>query len=121
VPSPYLVNGKLSERAKRGEKLFVKAKCADCHTPSLKTPEGAPLWTDLKLYDVGTGDATEKGRKFDTPTLAECWRTAPYLYDGRALTMEEVLTICNPNDKHGETSKLSKEEIKDLAEYVLSL
>ena len=121
VPSPYLVNGKLSARAQRGEKLFVKAKCADCHTPEKKAPGGEPLWTDLKLYDVGLGTATETGRKFDTPTLAECWRTAPYLYDGRALTMEEVLTTCNPNDTHGETSKLTPEQIKDLAEYVLSL
>ena len=121
VPSPYLVNGKLSARAQRGEKLFVKAKCAECHTPDKKAPGGDPLWTDLKLYDVGVGTATETGRKFDTPTLAECWRTAPYLYDGRALTMEEVLTICNQNDKHGETSKLTPEQIKDLAEYVLSL
>ena len=121
VPSPYLVNGKLSARAQRGEKLFVKAKCAECHTPDKKAPGGEPLWTDLKLYDVGVGAATETGRKFDTPTLAECWRTAPYLYDGRALTMEEVLTTCNPNDTHGETSKLTPEQIKDLAEYVLSL
>ena len=121
VPSPYLVNGKLSARAQRGEKLFVKAKCAECHTPDKKAPGGEPLWTDLKLYDVGLGTATEAGRKFDTPTLAECWRTAPYLYDGRALTMEEVLTTCNPNDTHGETSKLTPEQIKDLAEYVLSL
>ena len=70
---------------------------------------------------MGLGTATEAGRKFDTPTLAECWRTAPYPYDGRALTMEEVLTTCNPNDTHGETSKLTPEQIKDLAEYVLSL
>ena len=121
VPSPYLVNGKLSARAQRGEKLFRQAKCAECHTPEKKAPGGEPLWTDLKLYDVGLGTATEAGRKFDTPTLAECWRTAPYLYDGRALTMEEVLTTCNPNDTHGETSKLTQEQIKDLAEYVLSL
>ena len=121
VPSPYLVNGKLSARAQRGEKLFRQAKCAECHTPEKKAPGGEPLWTDLKFYDVGVGAATETGRKFDTPTLAECWRTAPYLYDGRALTMEEVLTICNPNDKHGETSKLTPGQIKDLAEYVLSL
>ena len=121
VPSPYLVNGQLSERAKRGEALFQKAKCATCHGPEGKSPTGEQLWTDLKLYDLGLGTGTEVGRKFDTPTLAECWRTAPYLYDGRALTMEEVLTVANPGDKHGETSKLSKEEIKDLAEYVLSL
>ncbi len=121
VPSPYLVDGQLSERAKRGEQLFQKAKCATCHGPEGKSPAGEPLWTDLKLYDLGLGTGTEEKRKFDTPTLAECWRTAPYLYDGRALTMEEVLTTANPGDKHGETSKLSKEEIKDLAEYVLSL
>ncbi len=121
VPSPYLVDGQLSERAKRGEQLFKKAKCADCHTVGSKGPNGEQLWTDLKPYDVGTGTATETGRKFDTPTLAECWRTAPYLYDGRARTMIEVLTTANPGDKHGETSKLTPEEIKDLAEYVLSL
>ena len=120
VPSPYLVNGRLSERAKRGAVLFKKAKCAYCHAGT-KSSEGEPLWTDLKLYDLGLGLGTEAGRKFDTPTLAECWRTAPYLYDGRALTMEEVLTTANPGDRHGVTSNLSKEEIKDLAEYVLSL
>ncbi len=120
VPSPYLVNGRLSERAKRGAGLFKKAKCADCHAGT-KSSEGEPLWTDLKLYDLGLGLGTEAGRKFDTPTLAECWRTAPYLYDGRALTMEEVLTTANSGDRHGVTSNLSKEEIKDLAEYVLSL
>jgi cytochrome c peroxidase len=121
VPSPYLVNGELSARAKRGEALFKKAKCADCHTIDSKGPNGEHLWTDRKPYDVGVGTGTEAGKKFDTPTLAEVWRTAPYLYDGRALTMEEVLTTANPKDAHGETSKLSKEEIKDLAEYVLSL
>ncbi len=121
VPSPYLVNGELSERAKRGEALFKKAKCADCHTTDSKGPNGEHLWTDRKPYDVGVGTGTEAGKKFDTPTLAEVWRTAPYLYDGRALTMEEVLTVANPKDAHGETSKLSPEEIKDLAEYVLSL
>ena len=121
VPSPYLVNGNLSERAKRGEALFKSAKCADCHTPDSKGPNGEHLWTDCKLYDVGLGTATEIGRKFDTPTLVECWRTAPYLYDGRALTMEDVLTTCNPGDKHGVTSNLTPEQVKDLAEYVLSL
>lgn len=121
VPSPYLVDGKLSERAKRGEKVFQKAKCGDCHAADAKGPGGERLWTDGKLYDVGTGVDTETGRKFDTPTLAECWRTAPYLYDGRARTMEEVLTTANPGDRHGVTSTLTPEEIKDLAEYVLSL
>ena len=28
---------------------------------------------------------------FDTPTLIEVWRTAPYLHDGRYLTIEELI------------------------------
>ena len=121
VPSPYLVNGRLSERARRGKALFTKAKCDKCHKPDVKGPGGEILWTDLVKYDVGLGLATEVGKMFDTPTLAECWRTAPYLYDGRALTMREVLTVCNPDDAHGETKGMTDEEIDDLAEYVLSL
>lgn len=121
VPSPYLVNGRLSERAQRGKSVFAKAKCDTCHTVDSKGPGGENLWTDLTKYDVGLGLATEAGKMFDTPTLAECWRSAPYLYDGRALTMKDVLTTCNPDDKHGETKNLSAEEIEDLAEYVLSL
>ena len=121
VPSPYLVNGRLSARAERGKAVFKKAKCDTCHTPDVKGPGGELLWTDLAKYDVGLGTATEVGKMFDTPTLAECWRTAPYLYDGRAPTMRDVLTVCNPDDAHGETKNLSDEEIDDLAEYVLSL
>ena len=63
----------------------------------------------------------EKGKEFDTPTLIETWRTAPYLYDGRAATMRDVLRTFNPDDTHGETSKLTEEQLEDLAEYVLSL
>jgi len=112
VPNPYLVNGKLSSAARRGQKIFKKAGCAQCHS--------GPLYTDLQKYDVGTGRDMEKGRLFDTPTLVEVWRTAPYLYDGRAATIKEVLTIYNPDDKHGVTSNLTESEINNLAEFVLS-
>jgi cytochrome c peroxidase len=112
VPSPHLVDGKLSESAERGQKIFDKAGCASCHT--------GLLHTDLKTHDVGTGKDLDKDRRFDTPTLVEVWRTSPYLYDGRATTIEEVLTIYNPGDKHGVTSNLTEAEIKDLAEFILS-
>ena len=121
VPSPYLVNGELSEKAKRGKAVFERANCTLCHGDQTKTPDGKSLYTDCKLYDVGLGTATEKGRKFDTPTLCEVWRTAPYLYDGRALTMMEVLTNCNKDDTHGVTQGLSEKELDELNEYILSL
>jgi YVTN family beta-propeller protein len=112
VPSPYLVKGRLSKSAKRGRKLFEKAGCARCHK--------GPLYTDLQKYNVGIGEGRDEDREFDTPTLVEIWRTAPYLYDGRTMTIEEVLTKYNPGDKHGTTSNLTKGEIDDLAEFVLS-
>jgi len=113
VPSPHLNKGKLSAAAERGRKIFKKADCASCH------PAG--LYTDLTKHDVGTGRDREKGKEFDTPTLVECWRTAPYLHDGRAATMKEVFTKYNQDDKHGRTSNLTEAELNDLVEFVLSL
>ncbi len=116
APSPYLVKGKLSSAADRGKKLFndKAVACAQCHTPG--------MLTDLKAYDVGTtGKFDKEGERYDTPTLLENWRTGPYLHDGSAATMREVLTTRNPKDKHGKTSHLSKDQIEDLATYVLSL
>lgn len=112
VPSPYLDGNGLSKAAKRGRKVFEKANCAQCH------PE--PLFTDLKKYNVGLGLGRHQDTAFDTPTLAENWRTAPYLYDGRAATMKDVLTTFNKGDTHGRTSDLSEREIDDLTEYILS-
>ena len=114
--SPYLTpDGKLTEKAKKGEAIFKseKAGCAKCHP--------APLYTDKQMYDVGTRHELDRSGEFDTPTLIEMWRTAPYLHDGSAKTIEEVLKKHNPKDQHGVTSHLSKEEIEALVEYVLSL
>ncbi|HDY90025.1 MAG TPA: hypothetical protein ENH82_18130 [bacterium] len=113
VPSPYLVNGKLSRNAKRGRKIFKKSGCNECHPP--------PLYTDLKKYDVGTGRGNEKNLSFDTPILIEIWRTAPYLYDGRAQSLYEVMTTYNRRDRHGVTSHLNYKELNDLIEFILSL
>jgi YVTN family beta-propeller protein len=113
VPSPYLVKGKLSRGARRGQKLFETAGCASCHTPG--------LYTDFNKHDLGTGKWLDEGESFDTPTLIEVWRTAPYLYDGRAATIEDMLKKHNLDDKHGSTSDLTDRQIKDLAEFTLSL
>lgn len=113
VPSPHLVKGKLSRSAQRGRKLFQSAGCASCHT--------GELYTDLKTHDLGIGKWLDEGKSFDTPTLIEVWRTAPYLYDGRAATIEDMLKKHNVENKHGHTSDLTDRQIKDLAEFVLSL
>jgi len=115
VPSPHLVNGQLSESARRGRDLFFseRAGCGRCH------PE--PLYTDQKMHDVASKGQYDRGSKFDTPTLIECWRTAPYMHDGRYTTMKQLLI----EGKHGaagsQLEKLSEQEINDLVEFVLSL
>lgn len=115
MPSPHLENGKLSKAAERGRKLFFSAQtgCAQCHPPA--------LYTDLQHYDVGTQGPLDRNAEFDTPTLIELWRTAPYLHDGSARTIQEVLTTKNRLDRHGKTSQLTPQQIEDLAAFVLSL
>ena len=114
VPSPHLAHGQLSDAARRGESLFSQAGCGECH-PS-------PLFTDLRQYDVGTRRGFDRrADKFDTPALVELWRTAPYLHDGSAATVRDVLTTRNPDHQHGKTSDLTAQEIADLCAYLLSL
>ncbi len=114
VPSPHLVKGELSTEAKRGEAVFNKAGCASCHPPG--------LFTDLQSYDVGSrGQFDGTVDTFDTPTLVELWRTAPYLHDGSAATLQEVVTTRNVGDRHGKTSDLLPRELYDLCMYLLSL
>ena len=107
VPSPYLVDGELSEKAKKGRKVFERLKCDACHS--------GPYYTDMKMHRIGEDIEFEQG--WDTPTLIEVWRTAPYLFDGRAATMEEVFGAY----KHGVDKKLSKTDLDALVEYVNSL
>ncbi len=116
VPSPHLVDGKLSESAQRGERLFndVEVGCATCHA--------FELHTDQRRHEVGTRGRFDDPRdRFYTPTLVELWRTAPYLHDGSAATVRDVLTTKNQGDRHGRTSHLTQEQLDDLTAYLLSL
>lgn len=107
VPSPYLVDGNLSPLAKEGKKIFERLKCGDCHS--------GVYFTDMKMYRIG--DDIEFERGWDTPTLREVWRTAPYLFDGRAATMQDVFK----QHRHGIKGKISDKEVDALTEYVNSL
>lgn len=116
VPSPQLVKGRLSPAARRGQKLFVREDvgCAVCHP--------ADLYTDLKHHDVGTRGRYDGDKgEYDTPTLVEIWRTAPYLHDGSAPTVRDLFGEKNREGRHGRTSQLSPGELDDLVAYVLSL
>ena len=115
VPSPHLVDGKLSPAAERGKEIFNRENvgCAKCHP--------APLYTDLLQHDVDSEGPYDRRKTFDTPTLVEGWRTAPYMHDGRYITLREVITTGKHGHKGHVVDKLSKQEIDDLLEFLLAL
>jgi YVTN family beta-propeller protein len=111
-PNPNLP--KFAEAAKRGQVLFEgKAGCAFCHP--------APYYTDRKMHNIATRSPGEPDGQYDTPSLVEAYRTAPYYHDGRAVTIKESLTQHDPEGLHGNLQDLTPEELDDLAAYVLSL
>ena len=117
VVSPYRKpDGSLTDAAARGEKIYndPQVACAKCHP--------GPTFTNLAMADVGTSRPFDRGvTAFDTTSLVEMWRTAPYLHDGSATTLRQVLVEENKTDKHGVTSKLTPAQIDDLVAYLLSL
>ncbi|MFV1994331.1 MAG: c-type cytochrome, partial [Verrucomicrobiales bacterium] len=115
LPGPLqTAEGGLTKAAARGKTLFEseETKCAHCHQ--------APLYTDLKTHDVGTRGPLDQAGGFDTPSLVEIYRTAPYLHDGSAPSLEDVVGR-NAEDEHGRSSHLTKGEKDDLVAYLLSL
>ena len=124
-PRPRIEAGGSDEVRERGKAIFDRTvdrrgtpipsaqRCATCH------PAG--LFSDRLGHDVGSATATDTERAFDTPQLPGLARTAPYLHDGRARTLEEIWTVYSPNDEHGVTSDLGKQGLNDLIEYLKSL
>jgi len=114
IPSPHLIDGQLSPAAEQGKKLFFSKKvgCSTCHP--------APLYTDMQMHNVDSKSPCDRRSDFDTPTLLEVWRTAPYLHDGRYTTIKELII----EDKHGKECNnvdLNERQINNLVKFVLSL
>ncbi len=107
----------LTPAEERGKAIFESPEtdCLSCHPP--------PLYTDFSIHDVGTADAAGEwfGPSIDTPSLRFLYDSAPYLHDGSAATLYEVLTAANPGDEHGVTSHLSQPELADLVAFMLAL
>jgi mono/diheme cytochrome c family protein len=125
LESPFTIDGTLTEEAIEGKKLFFSKEvgCYQCHP--------LPFYTDCLQHDVGTvgpydftlneyGERVSQ-QQFDTPTLIELWRTAPYLHDGRYATIQEVITDGNHGNKRGNTTQLTPDQINNLAMFLLSL
>jgi YVTN family beta-propeller protein len=115
-------DGELTPAQERGNAIFTRSqdkfgnpipetnRCVYCHS--------GPKGTNQKLFDVGTRKATDNGNLLKSAPLTNVALTAPYLHDGSARTMEEIWTVYNPEDRHGRTNDLTKDELNDLIEYL---
>ena len=96
--------GPIDDRARAGEQVFDAIGCAACHVTSLQTGPSAnplfdrqtvPLYSDLLLHDVGTGDgigqASAAPHEIRTPALWGLRFRRPLLHDGRAATPTDAI------------------------------
>ena len=99
-----LGRGPVDETAAMGEQVFAAIGCATCHTPALGTGPSAnplfhhkvvPLFSNLLLHDVGTGDGIEQSagapEEIRTPALWGLRFRRPLLHDGSAATIEDAI------------------------------
>lgn len=99
----------------RGESVFNSKKtgCSSCHDADTGFSDGA-------RHDVGTHDLdTHAGATLETPSLRLLSLTGPYLHDGSASSLEQLLALTD--GKMGQTGKLSADEKDALLAYLQSL
>lgn len=126
-------------RVARGRAIFLRedTRCAQCHTGPSYTDSGRnnaalDLAGFVQLWDVGTCNAADRAHAdhqghprqacmFDTTALRGLWDSAPYLHDGSAATLRDVIVTRNVGDRHGRTTHLRADEVDDLVEFLRSL
>ncbi len=118
--SPFRnTDGTLTSDGVAGRALFAQLNCASCHSGRDFTDS-----TGNVLRNVGTIKASSGQRMgaaltgFDTPTLKGLWDKAPYLHDGSATTLLDVITTQNPSNQHGVTSGLTTTQQNQLVAYL---
>ncbi len=100
-------------RANDGGVIPKENRCVTCHFP--------PMFTDRSRRDVGTKMRLDQESEFDVPHLNNIYDSAPYLHNGIAETLEEIWTRYNPDDEHGVTNDMTKDQLNDLIEYLKTL
>jgi CxxC motif-containing protein (DUF1111 family) len=96
--------GPAGDRERQGERVFAEVGCARCHVPELRTGPSpnpvfdrrpAPLYSDLLLHDIGTGDGIEQAAaapdEIRTPSLWGLRLRRPFLHDGSAATIDAAI------------------------------
>ena len=96
--------GPITSDVLAGEEVFRAVGCAMCHVPTLVTGSNlnplfdrrsVPLFSDLLLHDIGTGDGIRQAdgepEEIRTPALWGLRFRRPLLHDGSAATLTQAL------------------------------
>jgi CxxC motif-containing protein (DUF1111 family) len=115
--------GVVGEAERQGEQIFRAVGCASCHVPALETGPSAnpvfhrrvvPLFSDLLLHDVGTGDGIRQGNalasEIRTPALWGLRFRRPLMHDGAAATIEAAIV------RHGGEAALATQGFSQLSD-----
>jgi cytochrome c peroxidase len=115
-PNPFLASGEAMElAAARGKEIFEssQAACATCHS--------GPMFSDGLNHDVGLGADSDKYPDYNTPSLRGAYAKARYLHDGRAKSLEAVLTKYHGPEIVSGGEMLTDEQVQDLVAYLKTL
>ena len=97
----------------RGEMLFKdKARCSRCHRE--------PYYTTSGVYDVKLEAEGSPYKLWNPPSLLGLHDRGPFLHDGRAKTLDEVLQLHHTPAMVG-GQELTGEERSDLRAFLLAL
>ncbi len=114
APSPHRnADGSMTEAARRGQGVFEKKGCAECHAP--------PHYTKPETYEVGLEEAGDAYKGFNPPPLRNLHNRGPYLHNGKAGTLEQVLTEFHSPSKVNGAPDLTPAELADLVAFLKSL
>ena len=103
-------------RMRAGVDAFVKARCPTCHAFPAFTHLGRIPWGFLFPTTVRAQRPTAADDVLDTPSLLSVSQRGPYMVDGRAQTLREVMEEAREtaNDRHGDVEALSDRELDAL-------
>ncbi|MFZ3290449.1 MAG: c-type cytochrome, partial [Telluria sp.] len=110
--------------ASRGKLLFAnKGQCITCHSGDAFTDANFRLHPvaetvgEPEAPGVPSYAARSATKQYRTAPLRGVWQHAPYFHNGKAATLQDVVTTYNTRKSLG----LSPAEVSDLAEYLKSL
>lgn len=125
VPDSGRIAGRETGAVERGRAIFERTvrkdgtpippqeQCTSCHAGS--------HYTNQLKANVGTQGPLDSTGDFDVPHLTGIASKAPYLHDGRALTLEAIWTAPGVLDQHGAMTDLNKMDLNDLVDYLRTL